>query len=136
MNKHFQLKQDDTGISWLLMDKADSKVNILSTEVMEELDHQLILAAQQHPKGLVIASAKSTGFIAGADVKAFARIRNKTSAKKLINRGHDIFNRIASLPFPTVAMIHGHCLGGGLELALACDSWSLPGRWPGTGIGL
>jgi len=121
MNKHFQLKQDDTGISWLVMDKADSKVNILSTEVMEELDHQLILAAQQHPKGLVIASAKSTGFIAGADVKAFARIRNKTSAKKLINRGHDIFNRIASLPFPTVAMIHGHCLGGGLELALACD---------------
>ncbi|BAO44665.1 3-hydroxyacyl-CoA dehydrogenase NAD-binding domain-containing protein [Thiolapillus brandeum] len=120
MNKHFHLQQDEYGIAWLTFDSPGKAANVLTGEALEEFDTQLVTIAQSHPKGLVIQSGKKNGFIAGADVKAFARIGSPQEAQALILRVHDIFRRLEALSFPTVALIHGFCLGGGLELALAC----------------
>jgi len=121
MNRHFALEQDSRGIAWLTFDKADSSANVLSGEVLEGLDQALVQIAQMHPKGLVIRSGKPNGFIAGADVKAFAKVPSAASVEQHIQRVHEIFHRLEALAFPTVAAIDGFCLGGGLELALACD---------------
>ncbi len=129
---HWEL--DDEGIAWLALDKADSQANVLDEALLEAFDATLVEIAQGHPRGLVIYSAKPGGFIAGADVKAFARISDPTQAKRHIRRGHEIFQRLESLAFPTVAMIHGYCLGGGLELALACD-YRVAREDPGTRLG-
>jgi len=121
MNPHFSVEKDSEGIAWLTIDKADSGTNVLTEGVLEAFDQTLVHIAQMHPKGLVIISAKKTGFIAGADVKAFARVAGVASAEQHIRRVHEIFHRLESIAFPTVAAIHGFCLGGGLELAMACD---------------
>ncbi|WP_419610667.1 enoyl-CoA hydratase/isomerase family protein, partial [Thiolapillus sp.] len=120
MNRYFRVDYDDRQIAWLYFDTQDASTNVLTEEALEAFDQQLISIAQAHPKGLVILSAKESGFIAGADVKAFATIPSPEAAKKLILRAHDIFHRLEALSFPSVALIHGYCLGGGLELALAC----------------
>lgn len=121
MNPHFSIEKDDQGIAWLTFDKADSATNVLTEEVLEAFDQALVQTAQMHPKGLVIRSGKDNGFIAGADVKAFAQIAGVASAEQHILRVHEILHRLESMAFPTVAAIHGFCLGGGLELSLACD---------------
>lgn len=120
MNTNFKWEVDQQQFAWLAIDNSDTSTNVLSADVLEDFDQVLVSIAQDHPKGLVIYSAKQNGFIAGADVKAFANLTNENSAKKHIQRVHEIFHRLESLAFPTVAMIHGFCLGGGLELALAC----------------
>lgn len=120
MSMHFRVEYDKDQIAWLYFDTADSKANVLTEAALEEFDQQLISIAQAHPRGLVILSAKKSGFIAGADVKAFATIGSSEAAKKLMLRTHDIFHRLEALSFPSIALIHGFCLGGGLELALAC----------------
>ncbi|RMG37748.1 MAG: crotonase [Gammaproteobacteria bacterium] len=129
---HWEL--DDEGIAWLAFDKADSQTNVLDEALLEAFDATLVEIAQGHPRGLVIHSAKPAGFIAGADVKAFARISEPAEAERHIRRAHEIFQRLESLAFPTVAMIHGYCLGGGLELALACD-YRVAREDPGTRLG-
>ncbi|MCP5299546.1 MAG: enoyl-CoA hydratase/isomerase family protein [Chromatiaceae bacterium] len=121
MTRHFAIEKDAEGVAWLTFDNADGGTNVLTDEVLEAFDQALVQTAQLHPKGLVIRSAKTSGFIAGADVKAFARIPGVASAEQHIRRVHEIFHRLESMAFPTVAAIHGFCLGGGLELALACD---------------
>jgi 3-hydroxyacyl-CoA dehydrogenase/enoyl-CoA hydratase/3-hydroxybutyryl-CoA epimerase len=102
------------------MDKADAGTNVLGSEVLRELDRHLKAIASRTPRGLVILSDKVNGFIAGADIHEFTRIRNESEALELVHLGQSVFNRLAALDFPTVALIHGFCLGGGLELALAC----------------
>ena len=119
-NLFFTIHTDDEGIAWLHMDQVESSANVLSGAALEALDQQLISIAQTHPKALVIKSDKPSGFIAGADVKSFATITDATTAEELIHRAHLVFHRLESLSFPTLALIHGFCLGGGLELALAC----------------
>ncbi len=121
MNQHFTVTTDAEGIAWLTFDKAGSGTNVLSPEVLEAFDQTLIQIAQRHPKGLVIISGKPGGFIAGADVKTFAKVDGVASAEQHIERVHEIFHRLEAMAFPTVAAINGFCLGGGLELALACD---------------
>src|SRR4029079_5891821 len=80
----------------------------------------LDLLDREPPAGLVIASGKASGFIAGADVDEFKVIGSAGDAMAIVRRGWDTFERLAAVKYPTVALIRGFCLGGGLELALAC----------------
>ena len=121
MNSNYHWEMDRDGIAWLAIDKTDTAANVLDDSMLEELNEVIIEIAQNHPQGLIIHSAKTAGFVAGADVKAFAGVRDAQGAENYIRRVHEILQRIESLAFPTLAMIHGYCLGGGLELALACD---------------
>lgn len=120
MNNGFTFEIDADRIAWLGFNNPDGDTNVLKVDVLEAFDETLVDIAQRHPRALVVHSAKAAGFIAGADVKAFADVKHQRLAEEHIHRVHDIFNRLESLAFPTLAMIHGFCLGGGLELALAC----------------
>ena len=134
MNKYFQVEENGDGIVWLTFDTPGKAANVLTADALEEFDTRLVTIAQSHPKGLVIHSGKERGFIAGADVKAFARISTPQEAQELILRAHDILRRLEALSFPTVALIHGFCLGGGLELALACR-YRIASTEPDTRLG-
>lgn len=118
--QHWNLEQRDDGVVVLSFDRAGSSVNTFAQEVLIELDSLLERLALDPPKGLVIRSAKTSGFIAGADIKEFAEFDAKGNVNDAIRRGQQVFQRIAELPFPTVAAIHGFCMGGGTELSLAC----------------
>jgi len=117
---HWKLSVDQAGIALLECDRADASVNALSQASMQELDAKLGELERTRPKGLIITSGKSNGFIAGADVKEFGGIGTPEQAYPFIRAGQQIFDRLAQLPFPTVAALNGFALGGGLELALAC----------------
>ena len=117
---HWRIERDSDQILWLWADKADASTNVLSSEVLRELDGHLTTIRAEAPRGLVVLSAKKSGFIAGADIKEFTRIQGEDSGYRLIHAGQAVLDRLAALPFPTVAALHGFALGGGLELALAC----------------
>jgi len=111
---------DDDNIAWLHFDKQGSGTNVLSASILESFYETLLELTDRKPRGLIILSDKTNGFIAGADVREFTRLENRDQAIDAIQRGQAVFDRLAALPFPTVALIHGFCLGGGLELSLAC----------------
>jgi 3-hydroxyacyl-CoA dehydrogenase/enoyl-CoA hydratase/3-hydroxybutyryl-CoA epimerase len=121
MNQHWKTKTDDDGIVWLSIDKADASANVLSSEVMLELDGVLETLEKSPPRGLVVYSGKKDSFIMGADIKEFVGIETPELAYELVSQGQQLFNRLENLPCPSVAVINGVCLGGGLELAMACD---------------
>jgi 3-hydroxyacyl-CoA dehydrogenase / enoyl-CoA hydratase / 3-hydroxybutyryl-CoA epimerase len=116
--RHWRIDEAD-GIGALTLDVAERPVNVLSGEVLEELGECLKDLAGRKLKGLVVRSGKG-GFIAGADVTEVAEILDPSTATRLVERGQQVLIALERLPFPTVAAIHGPCLGGGLELALAC----------------
>jgi 3-hydroxyacyl-CoA dehydrogenase/enoyl-CoA hydratase/3-hydroxybutyryl-CoA epimerase len=118
--RHWRLARDAAGIAWLTFDKAGASTNTFSQDVMEELAAIVDRLAAERPQGLVIRSGKSSGFIAGADVDEFSRIETVEDALAIVRRGWETFDRLAALPFPTVALVEGFCMGGGVELALAC----------------
>lgn len=119
----------------LVFDRENSSANIFDTATLAELSERLDeLAAQPEVTGLLIRSAKPRIFIAGADLNELATARGE-KLQRLIATGQALFNRIADLPYPTVAAIHGACVGGGFELALACD-WRIASDAPETKIGL
>jgi 3-hydroxyacyl-CoA dehydrogenase/enoyl-CoA hydratase/3-hydroxybutyryl-CoA epimerase len=118
--KHWRIETGSDGLAWLTFDRADSSTNTFSQEAMEELDAIIAELAARPPQGLVIRSGKESGFIAGADIEEFTRIQGKADALAIVRRGWDTFNKLAALPFPTTALVRGFCMGGGLELALAC----------------
>jgi 3-hydroxyacyl-CoA dehydrogenase / enoyl-CoA hydratase / 3-hydroxybutyryl-CoA epimerase len=120
--QHWLVKEDKYNFIWLGLNKQDSSVNTLNQSVLEEFD--AILSSYEkktESKALVIFSAKKTGFIVGADIDAFQDIKDANQAVQLIKQGQAIFHKLQSMPMTTIALIEGLCLGGGLELALACD---------------
>ena len=108
-------------IIWLRIDARDRSTNVLSAEVFTELQQILTELTKDVPAGIAIISNKSKGFIAGADVKEFTQIANKQQALEKIRFGQSVIDQLDQLPCPTIAVINGFCLGGGLELSLACD---------------
>ncbi|HNV78061.1 MAG TPA: 3-hydroxyacyl-CoA dehydrogenase NAD-binding domain-containing protein [Thermomonas sp.] len=118
--RHWRPHRREDGVLVLQFDRADAPVNAFSQDVLIELADVLERIAIDPPKGVVIASAKASGFIAGADLKEFQEFDRKGTVDDAIRRGQDVFQRLAELPCPTVAAIHGFCMGGGTEIALAC----------------
>lgn len=120
--RHFKLTRDADGIAWLLFDRAEASANTLSADVLTEFDSILSALESERPTGLVIRSAKTSGFIAGADVNEFHGATDSHAVETAIGKAHAVIDRLEALKIPSVAVIHGFCLGGGLEVALACQS--------------
>lgn len=118
--RHWRRTIDSEGICWLVLDKAGASANTLSQDVLLELEREIARLREQPPRGLVIKSAKRSGFVLGADVKEFGSIGSAAEGAALATRGQALLDELERLPSPTVAAIDGFALGGGLELALAC----------------
>lgn len=118
--RHWKIETDEAGIIWLGFDMADSSTNTLSSVVMRELGQALEAIGKDSPRALIVHSLKKNGFAAGADINEFTQLENESQAFDLIRSGQKVLDKFEALPCPTVAMIHGFALGGGLELSLAC----------------
>lgn len=137
MSQAFTLTVSPEGVAELKFDLPNEKVNKFTPEILAELDQILDKAAQNSSiKLLKLTSGKEQVFIAGADLHSFEPVFEKPDmAKQIIEKGHSTFDKLASLPFPTVAIIQGPCLGGGLECALSC-TFRLVSDHPKTSLGL
>jgi 3-hydroxyacyl-CoA dehydrogenase / enoyl-CoA hydratase / 3-hydroxybutyryl-CoA epimerase len=119
--KNWRLETDADEILWIYFDKQGASVNTLDPETMEEFSAIVdSLVNDREHKGVIIASGKAKGFIAGADISQFSKFKDIDEATNLLRRGDEVFSRLEALKLPVVAMIDGFCVGGGLELALAC----------------
>jgi 3-hydroxyacyl-CoA dehydrogenase/enoyl-CoA hydratase/3-hydroxybutyryl-CoA epimerase len=118
--RNWKLEREADGIAWAILDTANSSTNTLGAEVMTELGLILDECEKIPPKALVFKSAKEAGFIAGANIEEFTSADTPEKARVLIQRGWDTYNRLAAVRYPTLALVRGHCMGGGTELALAC----------------
>ncbi|MEO6925858.1 MAG: 3-hydroxyacyl-CoA dehydrogenase NAD-binding domain-containing protein [Rhodanobacter sp.] len=117
--KHWQTHEDD-GVVTLTLDRADSSVNAISRAVLDELEQIVERLAIDMPTGVIIHSAKPSGFAVGADIREFVEYAKQDSVRENIEHGQRVYEALARLPCPTVAAIHGACMGGGTELILAC----------------
>jgi 3-hydroxyacyl-CoA dehydrogenase/enoyl-CoA hydratase/3-hydroxybutyryl-CoA epimerase len=117
--RHWRWDIDRDRLAWLTFDKQGESANTFSREVLEELGSAIAAIRLENPKGLVIRSAKDN-FIAGADVEEFTRFESPEEATAFVKLGWDLFQELRALPFPTTAMVNGFCMGGGVEMALAC----------------
>jgi 3-hydroxyacyl-CoA dehydrogenase / enoyl-CoA hydratase / 3-hydroxybutyryl-CoA epimerase len=133
--KHWKLRSEESGIVWATLDKQDAAANALSAEVLSEFNEILDQLDSSPPQGLIIHSGKAAGFIAGADIQEFTQLDTADKGRALVERGWILFNRLAAVNYPTLAIVRGHCLGGGLELALGCR-YLLAVDQPDTKMGL
>ena len=117
---HWKTSLDDSGIVTLTLDRANSSVNAISREVLDELGQIVERLAIEKPAGVIIYSAKANGFAVGADIKEFVEYAKQGSVQENIENGQRVYESLARLPCPTVAAVHGACMGGGTELILAC----------------
>ncbi len=114
---------DGDGVAMLWIDVPGKKVNTLSVALLPEFENVFAkVLANKAIKAIVLASAKDTGFIAGADIDDLGKVRNAADGARISKQGQDAMTRLEQLGIPTVAAISGDCLGGGLELALACTA--------------
>jgi 3-hydroxyacyl-CoA dehydrogenase/enoyl-CoA hydratase/3-hydroxybutyryl-CoA epimerase len=126
----------EDGVLILTLDVPDERLNVLSRPVAEEFE-AILAEIERSPetRGVVFRSGKPDNFIAGADIKDFVKIRSALEGEKLSRAGQALLDRLAGLPMPVVAAIHGACLGGGLEAALACR-YRIASDDPKTSLGL
>ncbi|RDS80435.1 3-hydroxyacyl-CoA dehydrogenase [Dyella monticola] len=117
---HWKTSLDDSGIVTLTLDRAHSSVNAISRDVLDELGQIVERLAIEKPAGVMIHSGKSSGFAVGADIKEFVAYADQGTVLENIQNGQRVFEALARLPCPTVAIVHGACMGGGTELILAC----------------
>ena len=136
--KNWRFELDFEGIGWLTIDTPKAPVNTLSREAIAELETLVLrfedLVAEGALAGVVLLSGKDSGFIAGADVSEFDAMSDFSVLPGALQRTHALFDRIENFKVPFVAGIHGFCLGGGLELALACH-WRIAVNNDSTRIG-
>lgn len=118
--EHWQWQEDDNRIGWLCLNVANRSHNTLDGNVIMELQTILRALSKESLLGLVIYSNKASGFSPGADIGQFQQWQNSDEIKTLLELGQHTFDLLSQYPLPTVALLHGQCLGGGLELALAC----------------
>ncbi len=133
---HIRRETLEDGIFLLIFDRPDSTANIFDFDTLSELESHVdaLASAETKARGVIITSAKPTIFIAGADLHTIRKM-NIEEVKTFIQRGQGVFNKLAALPFPTVAAVHGAALGGGYELCLAGD-WRIAAADPATKLGL
>src|SRR6202790_4406741 len=135
-NSMIRREIDDDKVCLLTFDRPESGANIFDAATLSELnEHVDLIEKDSSLRGLIIASAKRSIFIAGADLKTLLKQAQTGGLRTFIAEGQRIFNRIAALKIPTCAAIHGACAGGGYEITLACD-WRVASDDPATRIGL
>ncbi len=116
-----RLEENEDGILLAFIDNPYERVNTLSEPVISGIEGVLDEVETDHfAKALVFISGKKDNFVAGADIRDFDKMREPGQAREMLTRVHALFDRISNLNYPSVAAINGACLGGGLELALAC----------------
>ncbi len=119
----FQIQKDDRGVVTVTVDLPDRPLNVFNERVLRELDGVLSQLENDASARLVVfRSGKESGFFAGADVTEVEGMKTVDEVKEVVAAGQSLFNRVEALRMPTVAVIHGPCLGGGLEFALACTA--------------
>ncbi|MDX1395113.1 MAG: 3-hydroxyacyl-CoA dehydrogenase NAD-binding domain-containing protein [Gemmatimonadota bacterium] len=122
---HIALDIDSDKVAWLTLDQPDSRANLLGAATMGFLDQRISelesRIATGQPVAVVVRSGKPGTFIAGADVREFAEVTDPAEARAKSAEGQRILQRLSRLTVPTIAAIDGTCMGGGTELALACD---------------
>ena len=118
--KHWHWQKDGDNLAWLTFDKQGESANTFSREALNELSLMLEEIAAARPRGLIIRSGKDS-FIGGADIQEFANFNGPEDALAFTRLGWDVFQKLHDLPFPTTAMVNGFCMGGGMEMALACN---------------
>ncbi len=137
MEPAVQITIDGEGIAHFVFDQPGERLNTLSAAILSQIEKALEeIASREDVTAMLLTSAKKDCFIAGADLKSFRPVFDEPSrADKLLSQGHRVLNKLADLPFPTVALIDGVCLGGGLEFALACQ-YRIVTDSPSTSLGL
>lgn len=133
--QHWQVESRTDGVVLVTIDRAGQPINALSQDMLIEFGQLLERLQIDPPKAVVIRSGKASGFVAGADIKEFQEFDARGTVKDALFRGQQTLQRLAELPCPTVAAIHGYCMGGGTELALACR-YRVASNDPSTRIGL
>ena len=118
-NLNFTIKENSIG--WLEWNQPNSSTNLLSLSFMEEMSYTVKDIELAKPKVLVFTSKKPNNFCAGADIKGTRDIHTKKEMQSILDKAHDMFGRFEQLKLSKIAVIHGPCLGGGLEWALCFD---------------
>ncbi|MEC9368662.1 MAG: 3-hydroxyacyl-CoA dehydrogenase NAD-binding domain-containing protein [Pseudomonadota bacterium] len=137
--KDWRYEIDFEGIAWAIFDREGETMNTLGRRPTEELA-QIIQRSEDAAKngeikGLIFMSAKSSSFIAGADIREFDHMGSEAAVADAVKATIGLFDRIEKMSVPVVAAIHGFCLGGGLEFAMACH-YRIADREEATRLGL